>query len=158
MEQDNNTDDGLFMKPIKRVNSYFQRNSTALTRTMLAAGLFVCLTGILLAQTAPFLTVTQTGTNQLLITITNGVSATTYDLYTTPVLGDTVNYPWTAAVIGTNGQTNFTVNTGPFQMAFFRAVLDTNGVPIWQAADPNNPSAGILTVFIDSPTNGAVLQ
>jgi hypothetical protein len=145
------------MKPTKRGNDYSHRKTTALTRTMLVVGLFICLTGILLAQTAPFLTVTQTGTNQLLITITNGVSAATYDLYTTPVL-DNSSYPWTAAVIGTNGQTNFTVSAGPFQAGFYRAVLDTNGIPIWQAADPNNPSAGILAVFIDSPTNGAMLQ
>jgi hypothetical protein len=110
------------------------------------------------AQTVPILTATPTGTNQLLITITNGVSTVSYDLYTTPVLGDPVGYPWTAAVVGTNGQTNFTVNMGPYQTGFFRAVVDTNGVPIWAAADPNNPGAGILAVFIDSPTNGGLLQ
>jgi hypothetical protein len=157
VDQDNNTEDGLFMKPIKKVNYYFQRNSTALTRTMLVAGFFICLTSVLLAQTAPYLTVAPTGTNQLFLTITNGDGTSTYDIYTTPVLGDTVSYPWTAAVIGTNGQTNFTVSM-PYATGFYRAVLDTNGIPIWQAADPNNPGAGILTVFIDSPTNGAALQ
>ena len=146
------------MKPIKLGSNYSHRKMTVSTRTMLVAGFFICVTGILLAQTAPFLTVAPTGTNQLLITITNGSGATTYDLYTTPVLGDPVSYPWTAAVIGTNGQTNFTVSTGPFSTGFFKVVVDTNGVPIWQAADPNNPGAGILAVFIDSPTNGAVLQ
>jgi hypothetical protein len=105
----------------------------------------------------PFLIIAPTGTNQLLITITNAVSGNTYDIYTTPVLGDTVNYPWTAAVIGTSGQTNFTVNMGPYSTGFFRAVVDTNGVPLWEAADPNNPGAGILAVFIDSPANGGNL-
>ena len=38
------------------------------------------------------------------------------------------------------------------------AAMDTNSIPLWEAADPNNPGTGILTVFIDSPTNGAVLQ
>jgi hypothetical protein len=32
-----------------------------------------------------------------------------------------------------------------------------DAIPLWKAADPNNPSAGVLSVFIDSPTNGAVL-
>lgn len=122
-------------------------------------GLLIIATALtVLAQTAPVLTMQTTGTNQLLITITNGVSATTYDIYTTPVLGNIVAYPWTAAVIGTNGQTNFTLNIGPYQAGFFRAVVDTNSVPLWEAADPNNPSAGILAVFIDSPANGTVLQ
>ena len=105
----------------------------------------------------PFLTIAPTGTNQFLITLTDAASETTYDIYTTPVLGDTVNYPWTAAVIGTSGQTNFTVNMGPYSTGFFMAVVDTNGVPIWEAADPNNPGAGILAVFIDSPANGGNL-
>lgn len=105
----------------------------------------------------PFLIIAPTGTNQFLITITNAVSGNTYDIYTTPVLGDTVNYPWTAAVIGASGQTNFTVNMGPYSTGFFRAVVDTNGIPLWEAADPNNPGAGILAVFIDSPANGVNL-
>jgi hypothetical protein len=105
----------------------------------------------------PFLIIAPTGTNQFLITITNAVSGNTYDIYTTPVLGDTVNYPWTAAAIGASGQTNFTVNMGPYSTGFFRAVVDTNGIPLWEAADPNNPGAGILAVFIDSPANGGNL-
>jgi hypothetical protein len=43
---------------------------------------------------------------------------------------------------------------GAYQTGFFRALIDTNSIPLWEAADPNNPSAGILTVFIDSPANG----
>ena len=135
-----------------------RRHWTALTGTA-GCGLLIVATALTVwSQTAPVLTVAPTGTNQLLNTITNGVSATTYDIYTTPVLGNSVTYPWKAAVIGTNGQTNFTLNIGPYQAGFFRAVVDTNSVPLWEAADPNNPSAGILSVFIDSPANGAVLQ
>ena len=135
-----------------------RRHWTALTGTA-GCGLLIVATALTVwSQTAPVLTVAPTGTNQLLITITNGVRATTYDIYTTPVLGNSVTYPWKAAVIGTNGQTNFTLNIGPYQAGFFRAVVDTNSVPLWEAADPNNPSAGILSVFIDSPANGAVLQ
>jgi hypothetical protein len=110
------------------------------------------------AQTAPALTATPAGTNQLLITITNGVSASSYELWTTPVLGDSVTYPWTIAAVGSTGQTNFTINMAPYPSGFFQVVVDTNGVPLWQAADPNNPAAGVLVVFIDSPANGALLQ
>ena len=110
------------------------------------------------AQTVPILTATPTGTNQLLITITNSVSTLSYELWTTPVLGDSTTYPWTIAEVGSTGQSNFTVNIGAYPAGFYRALLDTNAIPLWQAADPNNPSAGILTVFIDSPTNGASLQ
>jgi hypothetical protein len=111
-----------------------------------------------LSQTAPVLTIAATGTNQVSITITNGVSTNNYDLYWTPVLGNPAAYPWKAAVIGSTGQTNFIVNMSVWQQQFFRVLVDTNGIPIYELADPNNPSAGILAVFIDSPANGAVLQ
>jgi hypothetical protein len=107
------------------------------------------------SQSAPVLNIAPVaGTNQFSITFTNNGS--TYDIQETPVLGDQ-DYPWTWAAIGTAGQTNFVV-TPIYQSGFYRAILDTNSVPLWEAADPNNPSAGILTVFIDSPINGAVIQ
>lgn len=121
-------------------------------------GLIIVITALTaLSQTAPFLTIAPTGTNQLSVTIINGVSATDYDLQWTPVLGNP-DYPWTFAGIGTPGQTNFTVSMALYQTGFYRAVIDTNSVPLWEAADPNNPGAGILAVFIDSPANGTVLQ
>jgi hypothetical protein len=133
-----------------------RKNWTALLATA-AGGLFIITATLTVwAQTAPVLVLASTGTNQLFLTITNGDGVSTYDIYTTPVLANPA-YPWTAAVIGTNGQTNFTVSM-PYATGFYRAVLETNGIPVWQAADPNNPGAGILAVFIDSPTNGAVLQ
>ena len=111
-----------------------------------------------LAQTAPVLTVVPAGTNALSITVTNGNGTSSYELWTTPVLGNNIDYPWTIAAVGTNSQTNFTVQIGPFDSGFFRAAVDTNAIPLWEAADPNNPGAGILAVFIDTPTNGATLQ
>jgi hypothetical protein len=111
-----------------------------------------------LAQsTPPVLTITPLGTNQYSINITNNIGTDTYDLLWTPVLANP-DYPWTWAAIGTPGQTNFLLNMGVYQTGFFRALLDTNTIPLWEAADPNNPSAGILAVFIDNPTNGSVLQ
>ena len=106
----------------------------------------------------PVLAIAPTGTNQLLITITNGVGTANYELWSTPVLGNTTDYPWTVAAVGTNGQSSFTVPTGPYSAGFYMALLDTNAIPLWEAADPNNPSLGILAITIDSPTNGMVLQ
>lgn len=105
----------------------------------------------------PVLAITPLGTNQFAISITNNIGMTTYDLQWTPVLANP-DYPWTWAAIGTNGQTNFFLDMSDYQTAFFRTILDTNAIPLWEAADPNNPAAGILTVTIDSPTNGAVVQ
>jgi hypothetical protein len=105
----------------------------------------------------PYLTINPTGTNGLfLITVFNNTGPANYELWWTPVLANP-DYPWTAITVGTTGQTNFTVNM-TYPTAFYQAIWDTNSIPLWEAADPNNPSAGILTVFIDSPTNGAVLQ
>lgn len=109
-----------------------------------------------LSQTAPVLTIASLGTNQYSITITNGVSTNDYDLLWTPMLANP-DYPWMYAALGTTGQTNFMLNMGDYQSGFFQALLDTNSIPLWEAADPNNPGAGILTVFIDSPTNGSNL-
>ena len=109
------------------------------------------------SQTAPVLTITPLGTNQYSITITNNIGTATYDLLWTPALGDP-DYPWTWAVPGTPGQTNYQVNMGVYQTGFFQTLLDTNSVPLWEAADPNDPGAGILTVFIDNPANGSLIQ
>ena len=119
-----------------------------------ASGLIVVATALTaLSQSAPVLTIAPLGTNQFSITITNGVGGTYYDLQWTPVLANP-SYPWTFAAVGTPSQTNFMLNMGAYQTGFFRALVDTNSIPLWEAADPNNPGAGILTVFIDSPANG----
>ncbi|MGA9779017.1 MAG: hypothetical protein WBS33_12175 [Verrucomicrobiia bacterium] len=109
------------------------------------------------SQTAPTLTITPLGTNIFSITITNNIGSTDYDLQWTPVLANS-DYPWTWAAIGTPGQTNYLVNGGDYQTGFFRTILDTNSVPLWEAADPNNPALGPLTIYIDSPANGSTLN
>ena len=120
-------------------------------------GLLVIATALTaLSQTAPVLTIMQLGTNQFSITITNGVGGTYYDLLWTPVLANP-DYPWTYAAVGNAGQTNFMLNMGVYQTGFFQVLIDTNSIPLWEAADPNNPGAGILTVFIDSPANGSTI-
>jgi len=108
------------------------------------------------SQTAPTLTITPLNTNQFSITFTN-YPASTWDLQWTPALANP-NYPWTWAAIGTNGQTNFSLDMSGYQTAFFRTILDTNSIPLWELADPNNPALGPLTITIDSPANGSVIQ
>jgi hypothetical protein len=105
----------------------------------------------------PVLSIAALGTNQYNITVGNSLSGTAYALYWTPVLANS-DYPWTAATIGTNGQTNFFFNGEGYSSGFFMALVSTNGIPIWELADPNNPGLGILAVYIDSPTNQAVIQ
>jgi hypothetical protein len=102
----------------------------------------------------PYLTIAPTN-GVFLLTVYNDIGPTNYEIWTTPVLTDP---SWTLVTNGLPGQTNFAVNMGPFETEFYRALMDTNTIPVWELADPNNPSEGILTVFIDSPTNGAVIQ
>jgi len=45
-----------------------------------------------------------------------------------------------------------------YPTGFFRAILDTNSIPLWEAADPNNPALGALSISIDTPTNSSTLH
>lgn len=105
----------------------------------------------------PTLSITAAGTNTYNVAVGNSVAGTSYALQWTPVL-NSADYPWTVAAIGTNGQTNFYFNGEGYSMGFFMALVNTNTIPPWELADPNNPSLGILAIYIDSPTNGAVIQ
>jgi len=105
----------------------------------------------------PWLTLVPTNSSSFLLTVWNDQGPANYAIWWTPVLANPA-YPWTAITAGTTGQTNFIVPMPQFSTGFFRAEWDTNAVPSWIAADPNNPGAGPLSVFIDSPANGAVIQ
>ena len=106
----------------------------------------------------PVLKIGPLGSNQFSITVSNGVSATNYTLFCTPALADE-NYPW--QVLGVGG-TNFTVDGGDWPLGFFKVLLgsdsDGDGVTEQYDANSNDPNIGILSVIINSPTNGAVLQ
>ena len=130
------------------------------TRLSLAAALAVA-TVIVAVKTfaqipPPALSITSLGTNTFSINVANGLPATTYGIYWTPVL-NSPDYSWTV-LVGTNGQTNFTLNMEQYSSGFFMAAVNTNGIPPWELANPSDPSLGILSVTIDSPTNGAALQ
>lgn len=129
----------------------------------LAAGAIVAGIALLAkAQTVPqpAITIAITNTNELVITVTNGVSYGYYSLYNQHVLG---TGPWT--LISTNGaldDTNFLVNPGPYFEGFYYVIASTNwndnGIPNWDLADPNNPGLGALTVSIVSPSQGQIIQ
>ncbi|MEK7782023.1 MAG: hypothetical protein AAB370_11040 [Verrucomicrobiota bacterium] len=136
-----------------------------IARTETWGGIAALVTGTLIVMAdvpQPVLTIAPTGTNQLLISITNGVTNINYEIYKTPLLGDEANYPFTLHLIGELGQSNFTVNMGPEQTGWYRAAIgldwDNDGVPNAIDGNPNNTNVGALTVTIDSPTTGQLLQ
>ena len=101
-----------------------------------------------------------TNTNQLSITVTNGVAYGNYSLYNQHVLGGSpLDAGHTNAVPGV---TNFLVGTGPYFQGFYHVTGSTNwnnnGIPNWDYADPNNPGLGVLTVTIVSPSQGQIIQ
>jgi hypothetical protein len=106
----------------------------------------------------PVLKIAPTNDTQLLISISNAVASTNYEIYRTPLLNDT-NFPWTLHVVGVVGQSNFVVDMEAEDIGFFRAAVgsdwDADGIPNSMDADPLDPTIGILSITIDSPTNGA---
>jgi hypothetical protein len=108
----------------------------------------------------PGITIALTNTNQLNITVTNGVSFANYELYRRTLLDSL--YPWTLHMIGGLGQTNFSTNTGIQTIGFFSVTVgldwDQDGRP--NATDPQPSNAGVsnLVITIDSPTSGTVFN
>src|SRR6266508_511932 len=89
---------------------------------------------------APVLQATLVSTNQVNVTITNGVSTANYELYWTPVLADP-NFPWNLLVSGSLGQTNFGVLMNSTETGFIKAAIGTDwdgdGVPNYTDARPS---------------------
>lgn len=139
-------------------------NPTQRTTTWRAT---VCLAGLIslaawwsaLATNEPVLTISKSGTN-FVVGITNGTNTAYYELYHTPVLGDAA-YPWTLLIMGTQGQTNFTLAPGANPHAFFFVGegndWDSDGIENYRDANPNGTNVGQLAITIDSPANGASL-
>src|SRR5262249_34319858 len=109
----------------------------------------------------PVLRIVPTNGTQLVISITNAVASTNYEIYRTPILLNT-NFPWTLHIVGDVGQSNFIVDMQAEPMGYFRAAIgsdwDADGVLNYMDADPRDPTIGALTIIIDSPTNGATLN
>jgi hypothetical protein len=106
-----------------------------------------------------FLTVAPTGTGQLLISVLNAPTPTVnyFELWWTPALANPA-LAWQMIAVTNGTYTNFTVSTTVYPTGFYRVSSDTNAVPLWEAADPNNQATGILNVWIDTPANGTTLN
>jgi hypothetical protein len=119
----------------------------------------VVLNATALTVPAPMISITVTNTNQVSITVTNGVPYANYILYNQHVLGDST---WTFVTNPVPGVSNFVVSMGPYFYDFYLVSGSTNwnnnGIPNWEYADPNNPGLGVLTVSIVSPSQGQILQ
>ena len=105
--------------------------------------------------TPPALKITPLGGGALQLTVTNAVATNSYQIYYTPNFEP--GYQWEVLTFGNTGQSNFTIYTQSDPCGFYQAVnpsdLDADGVLSWQDANDTNASIGILTVFIDTPTN-----
>ncbi|MDX1952659.1 MAG: hypothetical protein SFY81_10775 [Verrucomicrobiota bacterium] len=108
----------------------------------------------------PGITFAPSGTNYL-ITITNAVGGTSYEIYRRPVLADT-NFPWRLYSVGTAGVTNFIVYTEGEPFGFFQASegvnWDNDGSDNYKDGQPNNGSVGDLQVTIIYPANGSTIN
>lgn len=110
----------------------------------------------------PVLTIAPAGAGQYLVTITNGVTNVNYEIYRTPVLNDPVNYPFALHIIGTMGQTNFTISLGTEPTGFILGAIgsdfDNDGIENYRDGNPNDPNIGALSLTIESPLNGTTLN
>jgi hypothetical protein len=115
---------------------------------------------------APGLSIALTGTNQITLTVTNGVPGGLYEIWWTEFLDaealSLTNGAWEPVCTNTPGQTNFVMDLGDFDTGFFRALngndFDLDGVPNYEDARPFDPTIGILKVTIESPANGSNVQ
>ncbi len=113
----------------------------------------------------PVLSIQPLGTNQMQITITNGVGWANYELYGRTLLdfypGTTIpQYPWSLVKTGAQGQVVFT-HTNNFFVSFYQVSVgsdwDQDGIPNYQDAQPASTNAGALSITIDFPaSNGTV--
>jgi hypothetical protein len=126
----------------------------------LVASIGVLIVSTLADAAQPVLRIESLGSNQFNIVVTNG-AATHYTLWWKPVLIDE-DYPWILLRGGEAGETNFEVNGGDWPGGFFRVMvahdLDGDSWPAWQDANDHNAGVGMLSVTIDSPLHGAVVQ
>jgi hypothetical protein len=133
------------------------------TRVGISLGAVITSLGLLiytaLADDPPVLTISNLGSNNFSVTITNATNLTNdYLLEWTPILADT-NYPWLVVATNEPGATNWIMDMGAWPMGYLRVAVGWDGdgdlVPSWKDANPYDPSIGILSVTIDSPLNGS---
>jgi hypothetical protein len=107
----------------------------------------------------PGIRLSLTNTNQVLITITNGVSFANYELYHRPALD--AAHPWRLSQVGLQAQSNFVAGMS-YDYEFFVVAVgsdwDSDGVFNAVDADAMDATVGILSVTVESPANGSVVQ
>jgi hypothetical protein len=127
---------------------------------VIAACLCAALINSAKSDSLPGLSIKLVGSDQLQLTVTNGVGTTNYEIYHRLTLESTND--WVQRMVGSNGQFVFTTNMGIDLRGFFQARIgsdsDGDGVPNSIDGNPYNSAVGALTITIDSPTNGANLQ
>lgn len=115
------------------------------------------------AQTnvVPELNISPTATNGVLnLWVMNGDSQTSYQILRSysPDIGTFTE----TAVIGSIGQTNFSLSMGADLYRFFRATpdldWDDDGVENWRDGQPYTNSVGLLSVTIELPVNGSTVH
>jgi hypothetical protein len=146
---------------MKTLNDWIRRKSwfASIGATALTFGVCAIWVDVAKSDDPPALSIKAVASNQFQLTVTNGVATNNYEIYRRVFLDPL--YPWTLHAIGTNGQTNFTTSMGIESLGFFEARSgndsDADGVPNWLDADPFNAAIGVLSITIDSPTNGSTL-
>jgi hypothetical protein len=126
----------------------------------LAGGLAFVLLRATVNAAAPGLSITLANSNTVLLTVTNGATNVYYEIYSTNAVSD--NMAWSLSATGGLGVTNFSVPMGAATINFFKARAgndwDGDGILNFQDANPNSTNVGVLSVTIDSPTNGSTLN
>lgn len=107
----------------------------------------------------PGITITLTNGNQFFISITNAASVANYELYHRPALDSA--HPWQLGQVGAQGQSNFVAGMS-YDYEFFRIFVgsdwDGDGVLNQSDADPLDANVGLLSVTIETPATGSVVQ
>ena len=130
-----------------------KKNWARLTGAFALAGLAICAVYACVSawgQTAPGLSIALTGTNQVTITVTNGVTNGVYSIWFTEALDTNAlvftNGSWVLVATGATNQTSFPFTLGNSETGFFQALIgndfDGDGVPDWKDARPFDPTIG----------------
>lgn len=147
---------------MKTLNNLFRPRKSMAWCALLVTGTLMLALWISIGRADPpfGLTIQVVNSNQLALTITNAVSTVAYEIQRRQVL-EPLN-PWVHETNGTPGQTNFTLNMSIYTMGFFQALpcidCDSDGIENWRDANPYDASVGILTITIESPTNGTIFN
>jgi hypothetical protein len=150
---------------VKKPSLRMKRSLTAIVPTTALAFLFLLLSFHFLRADPPALSIFLSASNQVSLTVTNGVNTNIYEIYFSEFLSTNsifdANSGWTFWASGATGQTNFIATTDETETGFFRALngndWDNDGIINSQDARPNDPTIGILTVTIESPTNNSTV-